>query len=180
MQLRVLIATLLLLGIPAAASAHIHENDGSMEAVLHMDSAAADVPTTIYIEFNELDYAFALSDCDCSIAITDATTTDIIQIRPAYAVDETHAAIPYTFAHDTPVTILVRGASRSGKFISFTIPFTTTIGADMHDDDDQQMSDSMQNGMRDHDIIVGTIFALGCITYGGIVARGEYLRRKKR
>jgi hypothetical protein len=173
----ILLAALLL---PAIASAHLRESDGAMTAVLHMDSAQAGIPTTINIEFNERSDRFALSDCECTLQITEATITTTVHLRPEYAKDEMHAAIPYTFAHDAPVLIRMHGVSRARRFDEFTVSFATTIGADMHDDDDQEMSDSIQNGMRDHDIIVGTIFAMGCIAYGGIVARGEYTRRKKR
>jgi len=117
------------LGIPAIASAHVLEIDGTVGAVLHIspdDNPTADSPTDYILSFSDSSGTFDLHRCDCDVSVIldgKIVVTDLLA-----ATSDTVSENSYTFTRPGVYTLQVTGTPRQpGAFRPFTLNYDVRV-----------------------------------------------------
>jgi len=122
-------AFVIVLALPAVASAHVLKVDGHIGAVLHInpdDNPISGVPTDYLMSFSDDTGRFSLAQCDCDVfVIQDGKTIAKNPLAPSNtATSENH----YTFPRPSVYTLRFVGTPKTpGAFQPFTLNYTVRV-----------------------------------------------------
>jgi hypothetical protein len=123
----ILLAASLLVVSPV--SAHELQTDGTMSAILHVtpdDNPQSGRPTPYLLEFSDTANQFALSNCDCSVAIqANGKTISTTQLTVSSDLESKDI---YMFPRPADYTLVVTGQPKQGgAFQPFALKFQVHV-----------------------------------------------------
>lgn len=148
--------------VPAVASAHILKTDGHITTILHTepddDSLITGIPSKYTVFFNDDTGKFHLSQCDCTVAITEQQK--LLTVQPlAVTSDGISSDNTFTFPKPGGYALVVSGMPKtSNSFQPFTITYALQVDAGQGKP--QHFSALLWMGVG---LIMTTIFVLGYV-----------------
>jgi hypothetical protein len=176
LSLSLLALPLLILALPAAATAHVLKQDNGISAVLHIppdDNPQAGQSTELDLSFGDDANAFSLTDCHCLVTIESDSSKIIYRAVPQPALK---GATLDSIAHVTFPTVgvyhlTVSGSATHGNFKPFSLDFLVRVAGAVGG------TATMTSRKGDEIIIIslGSLAILGLFAYTNMRAGGRYV-----
>jgi hypothetical protein len=127
-----LLSCLLFLAATRDASAHVLKSDGPIGAVIHIDPNDDPVigePATFFLEFNDKNNKFTLTDCSCKFAISKSEQEVFSsELLPSSENDQNAASFSYTFSEKAVYQVVVSGTSVNAlSFPTFKLTYDLRV-----------------------------------------------------
>ena len=155
--------------VASTVSAHIVEQDGSIEAVLHIDpgdSPIVNAPAVLHFDFTASQNNIDLHNCNCTLSISNNGSSLLEKnfADESIVISTSTASVVYTFPAKAVYTVIIKGNGLSKQ--PFTLSYAVRVDRETSAQNINTISDYIYHNFFHHGahyVVFGGAFIFGIV-----------------